>query len=343
MKAIIPCCEEVKFGKNGSDATHCACKLARSYTGRDTIFIATENPFISTADFFIGTTLVNDGIPFDETICKYSYNTMLGITYSRNKYFSLNEKPEITELEWMCDAFKPAAIFLDPSTVDVTKEKLQYIRYLCDKYNCLMMLDEVISGFRYNISGVQGLYGVIPDLASFSKGMGNGDAISAICGRKEIIDLTLRDYGNVFGMSGTFFANASDIAAAISTIKEVQDKNVPAYINHIGAGLCGGLQQAIDSQGMSNEIKFTPASRPCNPQLSFSNMELKTLFDQEMINQGILMPYIAPSLSHTDKEVLQTIKAAEKALVTCRKAINNDCVKESLLGGHCIKPVFRRC
>jgi glutamate-1-semialdehyde 2,1-aminomutase len=114
--------EVCKFGKNGSDATHAACKLARAYTGRDIILIAEENPFISTADFFIGSTVVNGGIPWEdpETVEKYSYNKLLDISYPRSRCFDSNEKPKTTELEWTCNAFKPAAIILDPATVDIT-------------------------------------------------------------------------------------------------------------------------------------------------------------------------------------------------------------------------------
>jgi glutamate-1-semialdehyde 2,1-aminomutase len=71
-------------------------------------------------------------------------------------------------------------------------------------------------------------------------------------------------------------------------------------------------------------------------------MELKTLFDQEMTAQGIIMPYIAPSFSHGDDDIDKTIEAAEWALTICRNALDNNRVKESLINGHFEKPVFRR-
>jgi len=370
LKSIIPCAEEVKLGKNGSDVTHAAVKLARAYTGRDLVLIAKENPFISTADFFIGTTLVDGGIPCEdsETVEHYSYNTLTDITHPREIYFSPNNKYEITQIEWLCKAYRPAAIVLDPSTVDITREKLQHIRNICDKYGIIMILDEVISGFRYGIGGVQGLYGVNPDLCTLGKAMGNGYAVSALCGKKELFDLGLRDKGNVFLLSGTYFSNTPDIAAAIACVKELQKtefyngyndypKDAVDCINQIGRFIVRGINETIlkyntqlsDGTYLSQHIKIKCHGNEsigiiegANPSISFSSMALKTLFDQVMIQEGILMPYIAPSASHTDKEVNRTIEAVEIALMACKAALNNNYVKESLINGHCEKPVFRR-
>ncbi|MFA5208325.1 MAG: aminotransferase class III-fold pyridoxal phosphate-dependent enzyme [Candidatus Paceibacterota bacterium] len=343
--------EECKFGKNGSDATHAAVKLARAYTGRDIVLIAEENPFISTADFFIGTTPVNGGIPKNQRVGKYSYNDMF------KKRCKISDTEKITELEYLTFVNNVAAIMLDPATVDVTKEKLQYIRDLCDKYGCMFILDETISGFRYDIRGVQGLYGIKPDLACYGKGMGNGYAVSCLAGRKELFDLGLRGKGNVFLLSGTYFSNTPDLAAAIATIREIKNENVIMHLNQTGRFLVNGISAAIlknntqlsDGTYLSEHIKIkchgkegTGIIEGANPLISFSYMELKTLFDQCMIDQGILMPYIAPSFSHTLNDVAVTIEAAEIALTICRKAIDKGTAKDLLINGHCEKPVFRK-
>ena len=340
IKSIIPCAEEVKFGKNGSDATSGAIKLARAYTGKDIILIASENAFYSQHDWFIGSTPVDGGIPWEEksNTDKYSYNDM---TAGKFKLSPMHIEKFIGQNDI-------AAIILDPSTVDITEEKLQYIRDLCDKYKIIMILDEVISCFRYDISGVQGMFGVKPDLCTLGKAMGNGFSISALCGRKDLFDLGLRGKGNVFLMSGTYFSETTGLAASIATIKELQDKNVPEYLWKLGQDFSDKLRRAIYKAKMDKYMQINDWM-PCNPSIQyatyddkFTPLELKTLFDQEIIKQGILMPYISLSYSHTDKEVSQTIEAAEMALATCKKAIDNDCVKESLLGGHCEAQVCRR-
>ena len=333
--------EVCKFGKNGSDATHAAVKLARAYARRDIILIAEENPFISTADFFIGKTVVNDGIPCEErsSIVKYSYNNM-----TVGNFISCP-----THIEKFVDQNEHniAAIVLDPATVDVTKEKLQYIRDLCNKYGIIFILDETISGFRYHIRGVQGLYGVEPDLACYGKGMGNGYAVSCLAGRKELFDLGMRDKGNVFLLSGTYFSNTPDIAASIATIKELQKNKVINHIWAIGRILTERLKAAICNTEMSNYMRVNDFVT-CNPSIAYFGygdikpMEIKTLFDQEMVRQGILMPYISISFSHGADEVNTTIEAAYNALNVCKNAIENENVKDLLIDGHCEAPVFRR-
>ena len=340
IHSIIPCAEMIKFGKNGSDATSAAIKLARAYTGKPLIMMAIENPFVSTADFFIGTTPVNDGIPpFTPCAVKYSYNTMTVPYMQKNN-------SELIEIDIPIDEYLSenavAAIVLDSSTVDITKEKLQYIRDLCTKHGVIMVLDEVISGFRYGISGVQGLYGVTPDLCTLGKAMANGFSISALCGKRDLMQLGDREHGNTFLMSGTYFSNTPDLAAGIATIHEIQQKGVIDHINNVGSSLCEYLQQAIYFYNMGDHVKFSPASRHCNPQLTFSSMEIKTLFDQCMIELGILMPYIAPSYSHGEQDEQQTIVATDYALGVCSSAIDEGNVKERLLNGHCEKPVFRK-
>ncbi len=334
MHDLIPCCEMVKFGKNGSDATHAAVKISRAFTGRDIVLIAKENPFISTADFFIETTALNDGCFVSGKTLQYSYNDM-----DFDKF----------------DLDKVACIILDVSTVDGTKEKLQYIREICDKHGIIFVMDEVISGFRYDLRGVQGLYGVTPDLATFGKGMANGYSISALCGKKNIMRLGDREYGNVFLLSGTYFSETTGYSAALATINELQTVKYNNYgnylsvndrLNQIGRFLKYGIDGLINKYGLQEHIKIKVHGKKeydgANPSMSFSSMELKTLFDQVMTECGVLMPYIAPCLSHSDNDIEHTINSAENALSVCRQALDKENVKELLISGHCEKPVFRR-
>ncbi len=352
MTQIIPCAEMVKFGKSGSDVTSAAVKLARAYTERDMVLIAEENPFISQHDWFIATTLLDGGIIFSaepgSSICDSTRH------YSFENLSKLEK--DLENISW-----DVAAIILDPATVDITKGKLQYIRDLCDKYSIVMILDEVISGFRYDIGGVQRLYGVTPDLATFGKAMANGYSCSALCGKREIMRLGDRKYGNVFLLSGTYFGCTDGLSASIATIKELRTaqkrlykdasyQSVIDYTNQVGRFLVHGINELIQEHKLSKHIKIkchgkegTRYIRGANPTMSFSSPELKTLFNQFMVESGILMPYIAPSFSHTDADIEKTFEAAEYALNICEKAIDKGNVKELLINGHCEKPVFRKC
>jgi glutamate-1-semialdehyde 2,1-aminomutase len=170
-----------------------------------------------------------------------------------------------------------------------------------------------------------------------------------LCGRKDLFDLGLRGKGNVFLMSGTYFSETTGLAASIATIKELQDKNVPEYIWKLGQDFSDKLRHAIYKAKMDKYMQINDWM-PCNPSIQyatydnkFTPLELKTLFDQEIIKQGILMPYISISASHDDKEIQQTIEASEYALNICKKAIEAGNVKDCLIKGWVEKPVFRAC
>jgi glutamate-1-semialdehyde 2,1-aminomutase len=331
MVDIIPSAEMVKFGKSGSDVTSAAVKLARAYTGRKYVLIAAENPFISQHDWFISKTELSAGIPIDHYVRTFCYNR-LG-----------------DDSIWSVRLSEVAAIVLDPSTVDITKEKLQFLRDLCDKNGIVFILDEMISGFRYGLTGVQGYFGITPDLSTFGKAMGNGFSISALCGKREIMQLGDRKYGDVFLLSGTFNAETTGLAAALATISEMQNIEpcVVQKLNNMGRQLVKGINEKAVIYGLEGRIKAKCFSADgenvgCNPSMTFSNMDVKTLFDQHMVECQILMPYIAPSYSHGVEEIEKTLNGADYAMKMIVRAIENKRVSQDCMDDWHEKPVFRK-
>jgi glutamate-1-semialdehyde 2,1-aminomutase len=354
LKSIISCAEEVKFAKNGSDVTSAAVKLARAYTGRQLVLMAEENPFYSQHDWAMSRTHVNDGI-ITNCYCdngvtpKYFLNSQRTSSYSYSNIYNIEKDYDLTKF---------SAIILDPSTVDITKEKLQYIRDLCDRYGIIMILDEVISGFRYFLNGVQGLYGVTPDLSTFGKAMGNGYSVSALCGKKELFDLGLRDKGNVFLLSGTYFSETTGLAASIATIKElidgrefdfIGDKLKPSSIiahdrlQSTGNVLLAWTKEYIEQYDLSAYVSI--GGHPTCPMMKWNDLRLKTIFDWKMIEQHILMPYIAPSLSHKTLDIYTTTAAMYYAFEYVKSALEYGDLDKFIYancGNWTEKPVFRR-
>lgn len=334
----IPSAEMVKFGKSGSDATSAAIKLARAYTGKFKILTAIENPFISQHDWYIGTKPTNAGIPYARTymsnVCLFSYDRM---TY--------NNVPLRTALKHDNDI---AAIILDPSTVEITKEKMQHIRDICTENGVVFILDEIISGFRYDVSGVQGIFGVTPDLSTFGKSIANGYSVSALCGKRDIMKLGDRKYGDVFLLSGTYNAEIPALAAAIATIHKLASGRVGTRINMTGKHLTEKITKLIKEYGLEDYMSIKSFSIDgeiigSNPTMSFKDMTVKTVFDQCMVEQGILMPYIAPSFAHTEDEITRTIIAVEYSIQVLKEAIEHGELKRYLIDGWEEKPVFRKC
>ena len=123
------------------------------------------------------------------------------------------------------------------------------VKNLAHKYGALFILDEMRTGFRMSLGGAQEYYGVTPDLATFSKGMANGYAVSALVGRANVMD-SLKE----LRFSSTFFTNTSEMAAAIKTIECIREKNVVPYIWKLGGKLMDGLREIIKVTGVEAEM-----------------------------------------------------------------------------------------
>lgn len=349
LREII--CEELKLGetckfsKNGSDATSNAIRLARAFTGKSYILIPKECPFFSTDSWFIGTTPVNDGILH----CEHAFS----------KIFSYNDMTiNGVDLDgWLTYNNDVAAIIVDLSTADNSKEKLQKVRDLCTRHGLLLIMDEIITGFRVGLRGYQGLYNIKPDLTTFAKGLGNGYAISCLAGRKDIFDLGIRGIGDTFCMSGTYFSCVDGLSAALATIKELMewrefdfmgDSLKPSIItahdclNATGNTIISWTKEYINNCGLSDHVSI--GGHPTCPMMKWNDLRLKTIFDWKMIEQGILMPYIAPSLSHSKEDIYRTISAIDDAMDYVKYALTGDLDKfiDENCGGHVQKPVFRR-
>src|SRR5512133_686248 len=152
---LIPSAEMVKFGVNGSDATSAAVRLARAFTGRDMVAVCRQHPFFSTDDWFIVTTAMSAGIPKE--------------TERLTVQFSYNDLDDLTRL---FEAYpgQIAAVMLEAETVEPPAPgSFAGLRSLCDRYGALLILDEIITGFRGHERGAQFIYGIAPDLCVFGK------------------------------------------------------------------------------------------------------------------------------------------------------------------------------
>ncbi|HUE19460.1 MAG TPA: aminotransferase class III-fold pyridoxal phosphate-dependent enzyme, partial [Stellaceae bacterium] len=169
---MVPCAEMVRFGKNGSDVTAAAVRLARAFTGRDHVAVCGYHGW---QDWYIGSTARNRGVP--EAVRRLTH----GFTY--NDLESL--KRVLTE-----HSGDVAAVILEPMNSQAPKDGfLEGVKELAHRHGALLVFDEVITGFRFANGGAQEFFGVTPDLACFGKGVANGYPVSAIAGRADIMKL----------------------------------------------------------------------------------------------------------------------------------------------------------
>jgi glutamate-1-semialdehyde 2,1-aminomutase len=204
----------------------------------------------------------------------------------------------------------------------------------------------MITGFRFDLHGGQGLFGVTPDLATFGKALGNGFAVSALVGRRDIMELGGLEHAGprVFLLSTTHGGETHAIAAAIAALREYEERDVAAHVRAVGADLMAGFGSILGELGLAGQVRVLGA--PCSPTLLFldregkPDAELRTLFMQEMVDDGVLIPYIAPSASHGASEVERTLEAARRAFAVVRDGLEGGV--GGLLRGPAVKPVFRR-
>jgi glutamate-1-semialdehyde-2,1-aminomutase len=321
---IIPCAEMVRFGKNGSDATSGAVRVARAYTGRDKIACCGYHGW---QDWYIATTTRNKGIP--EEVKK------LTLIFEYNKIETLEKIFEENKDQIACVIMEPVGV------VEPKDNFLQKVKELTHKNGAILIFDEVVTGFRFSLGGAQKYFNVIPDLACFGKAMANGYPISAIVGRREIMKL----FEEVF-YSFTFGGEIVSIAAAIATIKELKEKKVIEYIWEQGRKLKDGYNIFVRELGLE---KYTQCiGYPPRTVITFKDEDgnedllLKSLFQQECIKRGILFTGAHNiCFSHTNKDIDYTLRVYRTVLEIIKDAIERNKVKE-LLEGEPVEPVFRR-
>ena len=322
----------VKFAKNGSDAVSAAVRLSRAYTGRDMIARCADHPFFSVDDWFIGSTPMSAGIPraVRELTVQFQYNDI----ESLRALFAQNPG-------------KIAGVVMEAATTAEPKaDFLASVGKLCRTEGAVFILDEMITGFRWHLGGAQKYYGVVPDLSTFGKGIANGFSVSALAGKKEIMELggLRHNKERVFLLSTTHGAENHSLAAAIETMKIYKQQQVIERLHQQGDRLRRGIDEVIRSLdlegyfevlGRSSNLIYATRDQSRQPSQAF-----RALFLQETIQRGLLMPSMVVSFSHSDEDIDRTVDGVGEALIVYRKALEDGV--EKYLVGRPVKPVLRK-
>jgi glutamate-1-semialdehyde 2,1-aminomutase len=267
---LIPCAEQVRFGKNGSDATAAAVRLARAATGRDRIATCGYHGW---QDWYIGTTTRDLGVP--------AAVKALTSTFRYNDAASLEALLEQHPGEF-------AAVILEPLGADEPHEGfLETVAELTRAAGALLVFDEIVTGFRVHLGGAQALTGVTPDLATFGKGLANGFPLSAIVGPRRYMRLMEEIF-----FSTTFGGETLSLAATRTVLDRLERDRVPERLAALGTRLRDGVTRlaadnacgdvfAISGHPSWTFLRIAPTERA-------SAAEIKTLLLQELFARGIL-------------------------------------------------------
>ncbi len=318
---IIPSAQKVRFGKNGTDVTSAAVRLARAYTGKDKIMTCGYHGW---QDWYIGTTTRNKGIP--KAVSDLSY----AVQYNDLDIIERHLKTE-----------KFAGIIMEPcNAVEPHEGYLESVKTLCEKYKALLIFDEVITGFRFSLGGAQEYFSVTPHLSCFGKALGNGMPISAIVGHNDI----MQEMEEIF-FSGTFNGETLSIAAALATIKKIESSNVIDKIWEYGADLSEKTKLLISKYNLEKIVglcgyapwkifQFFDTSK-------VSGIEIHTLFIQEMIKKGVLInSSFNLNAAHNDLDKYKILEALEHTLLKISKLLQSGDFSQGLESPN-IQPVFK--
>lgn len=288
---LVPSAEMVRFGKNGSDATSAAIRVARGFTGRDHVIVCGYHGW---HDWYIGTAPTrNLGVPADVAALAHAvpFNDLTAVEVELQRNPTAAIIMEVMTLEWPNPGY------------------LEGVRELSTKYGAVLVFDEMVTGFRFANGGAQEYFGVTPDLSTFGKGMANGYPLSAIVGRRDLMMVLEKAF-----FTGTFAGELLSLTAAKVVLERIKNTDVISQIAKKGERLTEMVNAVIDHTGASDVVSLQ--GHPAwmflvwNPELGDALADLKILFMQEMSKCGVLMIATHNVMSAHDDEAFATIARA---------------------------------
>lgn len=322
ISELVPSVEMVRFGKNGTDATSAAVRLARAYTGREHIAVCGYHGW---QDWFIGSTSRNKGVP--KAVSSLTH------VFEYNNIESLRrvvlENPEL------------ACVVMEPMNVTYPEPGfLESVRKITESKGILLVFDETITGFRFGKSGAQGLFEVYPDLSTFGKGIANGFPLSVVGGRRDI----MMEMEEIF-FSGTFGGELLSLAAAKSVLSLHRNDSVAQQLSSIGTELQLHLEIEIERLNLGSVLQLSghPSWLFLNwsDTKEYKSSELRTLFQQKMYEGGILiLGTLNVSLAHSPKLIKCIKKEFTKTFEYIAFALESSTLREKLKVEP-LQPLFR--
>jgi glutamate-1-semialdehyde 2,1-aminomutase len=324
----VPCGEAVRFQTTGSEATFAALRLARAATGRDHV-LKFEGGWHGGHDLGQLSGAPAKPHPYPEAVPDCD-----GIPASAGRdvlVAPFNDLATTTRILTEHHA-RLAAIIVEPLQRCLTPQPgfLQGLRALATKFGIVLVFDEIVTGFRLAWGGAQERYGVVPDLACYGKVIGGGYAVSAVVGRRDLLQLAdpgQKGRGKYCFLSGTLTAHPVACAAGLATLDVLQQPGVYEHLHALGRRLADGLRQAgrhtgvplqVLGDGPVLQVCFTDRQPLTNYRdLLAADRQKAVRFGHELIRRGV---YCTPggklylSLSHSAADIDRTAEIAEQAL-----------------------------
>ena len=322
--SIVPAMDMVRMVNSGTEATMSAIRVARAATGRDLI-IKFEGCYHGHADSFLvkaGSGALTLGVPNSPGVPVAVADLTVTLPYNDLEAVSNCLRERGREI---------AAIIVEPvagnmNCIPPLDGYLEGLRLACDEHGCLLILDEVMTGFRVALQGAQGLYGITPDLSTFGKVIGGGMPVGAFGGKRKFMEMVAPS-GPVY-QAGTLSGNPVAMAAGLANLELISRAGFFEELEVKTRKLVEGIQGAADQEGVPLRttqvggmfgLFFTEAEQVVNfAEAGNCDLDAFRAFYHMMLDRGV---YLAPSAfevgfvssAHSDGHIESTIAAAREA------------------------------
>ncbi len=324
VREMVPSMELLRMVNSGTEATMSAIRLARGFTGRDRI-VKFEGCYHGHSDSLLvkaGSGALTLGVPNSPGVPAALAEKTITLAY--NNLAEAEETFKQVGNEIACIIIEPVAGNMN--CIPPAPGFLEGLRALCDKYNTVLIFDEVMTGFRVALGGAQAYYGVKPDLTTLGKIIGGGLPVGAFGGRKDIME-HLAPLGPVY-QAGTLSGNPLAMAAGLATLENLSTHGFHEALTEKTAQLLKGLEEKAEMAGIpftTSQVGgmfglfFTDQKNvDCFAKVMACDTDRYAKFFHGMLDNGV---YLAPSafeagfisIAHGQAELEATLKAAEKA------------------------------
>lgn len=287
---LLPSAERVVFGKNGSDACTAAARIARAVTGRNVIL---SSGFHGIYDWYIA-----DSFPSEGLVPAFS---------GWVKHFAMNDADGLARLAAE-HAGDLAAIMLDPANRDQPQPGfLEAVRHIADRHGAILVFDEVLTAFRLHRGGGQALYGVTPDLTCVGKALANGLPLSAVVGRRDLMEAVNRVFYAL-----TFQHETVALAVSRACLRHYRDHDVAGQVARRGELLRGFFDEAAADAGLAGRAVGFSARLDLDfwPVGGVDTVEQQMVFGRTLLAHGVLpVRVVLPCAMLTDADLAQARRA----------------------------------
>lgn len=329
---LHPWAGQVRYARGGGEAMAVAVRIARAHTKKDKVAFCGYHGW---SDWYLAANLADKRNLDGQLLPGLKPNGVPRCLKGTAIPFNYNK---IKELEKIVKENDIGVIVME-SRRERAPEKnfLKNVREIADKIGAVLIFDEITSGFRMKVGGTYELYGGKPDIVVYGKALGNGFPITAIIGKKEVMDAAQESF-----ISSTFWTERMGPAAAIATIKKLEKHNIPKYLCELGSMIEAGWLKSAKKYGMDVETFNIPSLINFKFNYGEDSNALHTLFTQEMLKRGFLASKgVYLCWSHKKEHIKEYLKNTDEVFGLISRAIKNKTIY-GLLEGPVAHKGFKR-